>query len=432
MVCPSCRSENEAGARRCAACGSPLEGPLTLRPGSLLAGRYEILETLGAGGMGVVFKAHDRLLDETVAVKTLHPAASQRQDLASRFRSEIKLAWKVRHRNVCGIHEYGEDGEVLYISMELVEGRDLRRTLREAGPLPWPQAYDVVLQVADGLAAIHEAGVIHRDLKSANIMLDTRGLVRVMDFGIAKVWGTQAQPGLTGSGHVVGSPEYMSPEQVRGRPIDFRSDLYALGVVVFEAFTGHVPLRAETPVATMLLQLEAEPPLDGPLAVHLPEALLPVLRQALAKDPARRFPDCRAMRAALRAARAALAQQVTDALTGPELPAEAAPPRPQSRARLLLVPSLVRALQHSDGAIRAAAAQALGRAGAEVGVAGPALIVALQDGDWQVRRDAAWALGRLAGESGPASAALAAATRDGEEPVRAAAAEALARRSAAP
>jgi hypothetical protein len=433
VSCPSCRAENEAGAASCAACGCALESALSLRPGSLLAGRYEILEPLGAGGMGVVFKAHDRLLDETVAVKTLRPAATQRPELASRLRSEIKLAWKVRHRNVCGIHEYGEDGEILYISMEHVAGRDLKRLLREGGALPWQQAYDVVLQVADGLEAIHEAGVIHRDLKPANIMVDARGLVRLMDFGIAKVWAAQDRAGLTGTGHVVGSPEYMSPEQVRGKPLDFRSDLYAFGVVVFEVFTGRAPLRADTPVATMLLHLEAEPPLDGPLAAHLPAALVPVLRQALAKDPRERFADCRAMRAALRGARAALPQQVTDALPGPA-PAPAAAPVAQpvaaarrSRALELLVPSLVRALRHPDAAIRAAAAQALGRAGIDGRVAAVPLIAALQDESWEVRRDAAGALGIVGREGGPASAALAAATRDGEEAVRAAAAEALGR-----
>jgi serine/threonine-protein kinase len=240
--------------------------------------------------MGVVFKALDQKLDEVVALKFLRVDPTRKRlgptdlervaALANRLRSEIKLAWRVRHRNVCGIHEYGEDGDLLFISMEFVDGRDLRRTLREKALL-WEEAYDVALQVADGLAAIHDAGIIHRDLKPANIMLDAKGVVRLMDFGIAKVWGAESGAGLTESGHIVGSPEYMSPEQVLDRALDFRSDLYTFGVVLFELFTGRVPKH-----------LHAPPPLDGPQAERIPSALLPILKCALTKEPDGRYSTC--------------------------------------------------------------------------------------------------------------------------------------------
>jgi serine/threonine-protein kinase len=300
-VCLSCRSENDDAALSCFNCGQPLA--LTLRKGSVVAGRYEVQEPLGRGGMGMVYRAHDRLLDETVAIKVLRPDVARDAEMARRFQSEIKLARKVSHRNVCRIHEYGEDQGLRYISMEFLEGVDLRRVLRERGGLGRDEAYAVALQVADGLEAIHDVGVIHRDLKTPNIMRDARGNVRLMDFGIAKEWGKGGT--LTATGLVVGTPEYMSPEQARGEKIDFRSDIYALGIVVFEFFTGSVPFRADTPPATILKQLQEPPPLDGPEAAGLPEAVKPVLRRALAKDPKGRFASIAEMSAALRAARSA-------------------------------------------------------------------------------------------------------------------------------
>jgi hypothetical protein len=249
--------------------------------------------------MGAVYRARDEVLDEEVAVKILRPEVAGTPEMAARFRSEIKLARKVSHWNVCRIHEYGEDGGLQYISMELISGATLKDRLR-TGPLPPDQAFDVATQIAEGLAAIHKVGIIHRDLKSPNVMIDDEGTAKVMDFGIAK----PASAGTDGAstGYVLGSPEYMSPEQARGRRADFRSDLYSLGIVVFEAFTGRVPFRGATPVETLMMHVEAAPPIDDP-ALALPPALLPVLRAALAKDPVARFADAASMAAALRAAR---------------------------------------------------------------------------------------------------------------------------------
>jgi hypothetical protein len=296
MICSSCGAENDESAATCVRCGRSLSG---LAPGSLLESRYEILEPLGQGGMGVVYKAHDRELDETVALKVLRPDLVSSSDMAQRFRSEIKLARRVRHRNVCGIHEYGQDGPLRFIVMEFVEGVDVRRVVKQRGALPPEQAVDVARQVAEGLQAIHDVGIVHRDLKTANLMLDTNGVVRLMDFGIAKRFDAEAPAGVTVTGQIIGTPEYMSPEQAQGEGLDSRSDVYALGIVLFELLMGRVPFRGATPVATIMKQLSEPPVLDGPEAAAIPIALVPVLRKALAKSPGERYASAREMAAAL-------------------------------------------------------------------------------------------------------------------------------------
>jgi serine/threonine protein kinase len=312
MRCPSCQSENDDARDTCGSCGQPLAGTAspTLTVGTVVGSRYEILALLGKGGMGMVFKAKDRVLDEIVALKILRPDVAGSGEMARRFRNEIKLARKVRHKNVCGIHEYNEEGALQYIAMEYVEGIDLKCLLRERGGLPAPEAFDVALQLAQGLEAIHDVGIIHRDLKTANAMLDRHGIVRLMDFGIAKKFDAEASLGATAVGQVIGTPEYMSPEQARGEKIDFRSDIYALGVMVFELFTGHVPFRAETPIATIFKHLQEPPPLEGPAAAAIPPALVPVLACCLAKDPAARYPSAGAVVEALRTARLATCPEV--------------------------------------------------------------------------------------------------------------------------
>jgi serine/threonine-protein kinase len=297
MSCPSCRAENDEGARVCVSCRTPLR---VVSAGSVVAERYEIRQTIGRGGMGTVYRAHDRALDEEVALKILRADLVGSPGMAARFRSEIKLARRVSHWNVCRIYEYGEDAGLQYISMELVAGETLKQRLNRIGPLPPESAFDVAAQVAEGLAAVHKAGIVHRDLKTPNIMVDDKGVVRVMDFGIARA---AAPEGGSATGYVLGSPEYMSPEQARGLPADFRSDVYSLGVVVFEVFSGRVPFRADTPVATLLLHLEREPPLRGAGAPPFPEVLVGFLTRALAKEPGARYPTAAEAAAALRDAR---------------------------------------------------------------------------------------------------------------------------------
>jgi serine/threonine-protein kinase len=306
MLCSACNSQNEDTAETCFTCGQPLAAVITR--GTLIARRYEILSPLGRGGMGTVYKAHDRVLDETVALKVLRADIAQDPDMARRFRSEIRLARRARHKNVCGIHEYGEDGRVHFIAMEFIEGIDLKKILKQSRVgLRTDEAFEVAIQVAEGLQAIHDAGIIHRDLKTPNIMRDAKGHVRLMDFGIAK--DSDAASGQTATGLIVGTPEYMSPEQARGERVDSRTDIYALGIVIFEIFTGEVPFHGETPLATIMKHLKDPPPVEVMDAHHLPFEVRDVLSRALAKESKDRFQTAANLADALRQARSTVQGQ---------------------------------------------------------------------------------------------------------------------------
>ncbi len=330
MKCPQCQSDVQETADHCFNCGHVLRTQTTLIRGSVIAGRYEVLAPLGKGGMGMVYKARDHKLEETVAIKVLRSDIASDLDMERRFRTEIRLARKVRHRNVCGIHEYGEEGGLRYIAMEYIEGVDLRKVLQEHGALSPEMAFDTCIHVAEGLQAIHEAGIVHRDLKTANLMRDGQGVVRLMDFGIAKQVGEGATLGATATGLVVGTPEYMSPEQARGGKIDHRSDVYAMGIVAFEVFTGHVPFRGETPIATIFKHLQEPPPLEGPDAPPFPAPLVPVLKKALAKDADDRYNSAAEFAQAMAAAR-------DEAGIAP-MPAGPMTPRPSPAANTVKTP----------------------------------------------------------------------------------------------
>jgi len=330
MQCHACGAEIAEGAVTCSACGT---GPVSVMPGTRLAGRYEIQSLIGVGALGRVFRAHDLTLNEIVAIKVLHPETTRTAELTQRFRNEIRLARRVRHVNVCAIHEYGEDGPVQFVAMELVDGADLQRVLRESGPLLAPEVFDVALQMARGLAAIHDAGVIHRDLKTSNIMRDRRGAVRLLDFGIAKRSTSTGTLALTGGERVVGTPEYMSPEQIRGAELDSRSDIYSFGVVVFELCTGALPFEGKTPLDTMLRQVSEPPPLYGDRAARIPPALVSLLRRTFAKEPGGRPGSAAELEAELLFARAATLPEVPAPLEPPELPDAMAPPGPTSPPR---------------------------------------------------------------------------------------------------
>jgi serine/threonine protein kinase len=301
IVCRACQSQNQVTAETCFKCGQSL---FVVTEGALLDGRWEILQPIGKGGMGMVYKARDRELDEIVAIKVLRGDVARSGDMARRFKSEIKIARRIRHRNVCGIHDFGQDGHLQFISMELIEGVDFRKVLQERGALPVAEAFDVAIQTAKGLQAIHDAGIIHRDLKTPNLMRDAQGIVRLMDFGIAK--DTAATGGdQTMTGLIVGTPEYMSPEQARGQRVDARSDIYAFGIVVWELFTGDVPFRGDSPLATLYKQIQDPLPFDDPRAATMPGPLRPVLEKALAKEPQDRYQSVRDFAEGLRAARGA-------------------------------------------------------------------------------------------------------------------------------
>ena len=327
LSCPSCGAKQEDDSEVCFSCGRLISA---LTQGHVLAARYEIQTMLGKGGMGVVYKAHDRLLDEAVAIKVLRADLMGTPELARRFRSEIKLARKVSHNNVCRIHEYGEDGGLSYISMALIEGTDLRKILRRHPEgLPPDEAYEAAIQASEGLQAIHQVGIIHRDLKTPNIVRDSWGVVRLMDFGIAKEADRNA--GFTATGEVMGTPEYMSPEQCRGERLDFRSDVYSMGIVIYEMFTGRVPFHGETVMATLLAQLQEPPPLAGEAAARLPPALIPVLRCSLAKRPGDRYPSAAHLAEALRSPERR--PRVLRSRSSPTPPPTDRPRRPPTRRR---------------------------------------------------------------------------------------------------
>ena len=287
MKCPDCGSDNDPLLDLCFSCGTALSD---IGPGSVIANRFELIVEVGKGGMGRIFRAHDRVLDDDVGIKVLRPELVSSREVQLRFRKEIRLARKVSHPNVCCIYEYGEDGDIHYISMEFIEGVDLKKTLfRRKKGLDTSEALAAALGVAAGLEAIHNEGIIHRDLKTQNIMIDESGVVRLMDFGIARDAAQQPGEGLTRVGAIIGTPEYMSPEQCRGTTLDKRSDIYSLGIVCYEIFTGAVPFHALSPTDTILLQIEKEPPLQEALGKGLPFPLLEPLRKALQKDPDARF-----------------------------------------------------------------------------------------------------------------------------------------------
>jgi len=318
MECPQCRHINPAGATRCEKCNRPLdfegmtatsgvaegwsirtpaEGGTTsagssqaLQPGHVLAGRYEILELLGQGGMGAVYKARDREVDREVALKVIRPELAGHPDVLRRFKQELILARQVTHKNVIRIFDLGEAEGAKFISMEYIDGRDLKSIRAERGKFQPEEAAEIIEQVCRALDAAHAEGVIHRDLKPQNIMVDKHGRVAVMDFGIAR---SRELPGLTQTGVLVGTPEYMSPEQAKGEEVDSRSDLFSLGIILYELLTGKSPYEATTSVATLLkrTQERAVPPVKLDPAV--PQYLSDVVVKCLEIDRDLRYQSAR-------------------------------------------------------------------------------------------------------------------------------------------
>ena len=257
---------------------------ISLMPGQTLSNRYEIKEILGAGGMGVVFRAWDRELQEAIAIKTLKPEVMDPQSI-ERFKQEIRLARKISHRNVVRNYDLGEFDGMLYITMEYVEGTSLEKLLRQRGKLPVSVALTVAKQLLRALEAAHEMGVIHRDIKPQNIVVEPTGLVKVMDFGIARLAESHSHDskGLTAVGSVIGTPQYMSPEQLMATDLDPRSDLYAAGAVLFECLTGRVVFEAPTVTALILAQVEQAPPDPRTLNPAIPHDLALIVLKALEK-----------------------------------------------------------------------------------------------------------------------------------------------------
>jgi len=259
--CPKCEFENPDDTRFCGNCASPLrpsknippartetfEAPVTeLTRGSTLAGRYEVIEDLGRGGMARVYKAFDKEIEEKVALKLLKPEIIADERTIKRFRNELKFARRIAHKNVCRMYDLNKEGGTYFITMEYVPGEDLKSSIKRMGPLSSGKALFIAKQVCEGLAEAHRLGVVHRDLKPRNIMIDREGNARIMDFGIAR---SIKAKGITEEGMMIGTPDYMSPEQAEGKEIDHCSDIYSLGVILYEMVTGTIPFEGDTPIS---------------------------------------------------------------------------------------------------------------------------------------------------------------------------------------
>jgi len=303
MKCKRCQADNPENTRFCGSCGSPLyaseeinESPTRtlitpthqLKVGSTFANRYHILEELGRGGMGRVYKAIDNQVDEKVGLKLLNPEVAADEKTKERFRNELRLTRQISHRHICRVYDFSEFEGHSFISMEYVSGEDLKSLIRRVGELTSGKTVFIARQICEGLAEAHRLGIIHRDLKPHNVMIDRDGNVRIMDFGIAR---TYRKEGVTDTGVIIGTPEYMSPEQVEGRELDQRSDIYSLGILLYEMLTGRVPFRGDTPLSVAVKQKTERPLAPRRVNPQISEDIDRIILKCLEKDKNRRYQD---------------------------------------------------------------------------------------------------------------------------------------------
>ncbi len=303
MKCPKCHSENPETARFCLDCGTQFGGSKIETPppgvsatlqmpirelstGSTFAGRYQVIEELGRGGMGTVYKVLDGEIKEKIALKLLKPEIAADEDTVERFRNEIKLARKIAHKYVCRMYDLGKAEGTYFITMEYVPGEDLKSFIKRSGQLTVGKTVHLARQVLEGLAEAHRLGVVHRDLKPQNIMIDREGNARIMDFGIAR---TLAAKGITGAGVMIGTPEYMSPEQAEVKEVDQRSDIYSFGVILYEMLTGRVPFEGETLLGIAMKHKSQSPRNPKELNPHIPDDVNWMILKCLEKEKENRY-----------------------------------------------------------------------------------------------------------------------------------------------
>lgn len=284
------------GAGTAAAARVALNSSAILEPGTLLGGRYEIIAMLGLGGMGAVYKAYDRDIEREIALKVIRPDLASNPELLQRFKQELLLARQIAHKNVVRIFDVRESGGIKFITMEYIDGRDLRSLLAEHGKLPAAEALDIIQQACAGLAAAHEEGVIHRDLKPGNIMRDRNGRVVVMDFGLAR---TVDGGGMTQTGAMLGTMEYMSPEQAKAEPLDERSDLFTIGLILYELITGRTPYAAESAIASLLKRTQERAVSMSDVDASIPRSISAVVAKCLETDPKNRYQSVNELLAAI-------------------------------------------------------------------------------------------------------------------------------------
>ncbi len=295
-VCPKCGAEYPDTTTLCPADGIALEKTDDSLLGQILAEKYRIDERLSEGGMGAVYRGTHVLMDKTVAIKVLHPSLAADEKIVARFSREARAASRISHPHAISVTDFGEGEKgIVFLVMEYLSGQTLKNIIRNEGPLPLARVVEIVKQVGGALEAAHEQGVVHRDLKSDNIMLASTAsgdYAKVLDFGIAKIKEPEGayDPHLTSPDHVIGTPQYMSPEQCSQSPdIDARSDIYSLGVIIFEMLVGHVPFTGDSPTAIMLKHLQHPAPSVLTERDDLPMVVGTVVARALEKRPEDRY-----------------------------------------------------------------------------------------------------------------------------------------------